>query len=56
MPVLTPTCRRCAIHNMAAVVSLMAKDRGTPKIKYQVLLWPVTNANFENAVRHSYIP
>jgi acetyl esterase len=35
--------------NMAAVVSLMAKDRGTPKIKYQVLLWPVTNANFENA-------
>jgi acetyl esterase/lipase len=35
--------------NMAAVVSLMAKDRGTPKIKYQVLLWPVTNAKFENA-------
>jgi hypothetical protein len=35
--------------NMAAVVSLMAKDRGTPKIKYQVLLWPVTDANFENA-------
>jgi acetyl esterase len=34
---------------MAAVVSLMAKDRGTPKVNYQVLLWPVTDANFENA-------
>lgn len=32
--------------NMAAVVSLMAKDKGTPAIKYQVLLWPVTDANF----------
>jgi acetyl esterase/lipase len=28
--------------NMAAVVSLMAKDRGQPKIRYQLLLWPVT--------------
>lgn len=35
--------------NMAAVVSLMAKDKGTPAIKYQVLLWPVTDANFNNA-------
>ncbi|MCU7239138.1 alpha/beta hydrolase [Pseudomonas peradeniyensis] len=35
--------------NMAAVVSLMAKDKGTPAIKYQVLLWPVTDANFETA-------
>lgn len=33
--------------NMAAVVALMAKEKGTPKILYQVLLWPVTNANFE---------
>ena len=33
--------------NMAAVVSLMAKDKGTPAIKYQVLLWPVTDANFD---------
>ena len=40
--------------NMAAVVSLMAKDRGTPKIKYQVLLWPVTDANFENASYHQF--
>lgn len=33
--------------NMAAVVALMAKDKGTPAIKYQVLLWPVTDANFD---------
>ena len=33
--------------NMAAVVSLMAKDKKGPEIKLQVLLWPVTDANFE---------
>ncbi len=35
--------------NMAAVTALMAKDKGGPLIKSQVLFWPVTNANFENA-------
>ncbi|HSX89224.1 MAG TPA: alpha/beta hydrolase [Pseudomonas sp.] len=35
--------------NMAAVVSLMAKDKGSPALKYQLLLWPVTDANFDNA-------
>ena len=35
--------------NMAAVVALMAKDKGTPAIKFQALLWPVTDANFETA-------
>ncbi|MNJ49634.1 Carboxylesterase NlhH [compost metagenome] len=39
---------------MAAVVSLMAKDKGTPAIKYQVLLWPVTDANFETASYNQY--
>ncbi|CAD5110032.1 alpha/beta hydrolase [Zestomonas carbonaria] len=34
--------------NMAAVVSLMAKDKGTPKLRYQLLLWPVTDASFDN--------
>ena len=34
--------------NMAAVVALMAKNKGTPAIRYQVLFWPVTDANFEN--------
>ena len=35
--------------NMAAVVALMAKDRGRPSIRCQVLLWPVTNAAFDTA-------
>jgi acetyl esterase/lipase len=33
--------------NMAAVVSLMAKNQGQPRIRHQVLLWPVTDANFD---------
>jgi acetyl esterase/lipase len=33
--------------NMAAVVSLMAMDRGGPDIRLQVLMWPVTDAYFE---------
>jgi len=35
--------------NMAAAVTLMAKDKGEPKIRYQVLLWPVTDASFDTA-------
>lgn len=33
--------------NMAAVVTLLAKQRGGPRIDYQVLFYPVTDANFE---------
>ncbi len=33
--------------NMAAVVALMAKERGGPRIALQVLFYPVTDANFE---------
>ncbi len=33
--------------NMATVVALMAKERGTPALRSQVLLWPVTDANFD---------
>jgi acetyl esterase/lipase len=33
--------------NMAAVVSLMAKDKGSPEIRFQALLWPVTDASLE---------
>ncbi|WP_419870941.1 alpha/beta hydrolase [Chryseobacterium sp. CT-SW4] len=32
--------------NMAAVVALMAKDKNGPKLKQQILLWPVTDADF----------
>lgn len=35
--------------NMAAVVALMSKANHGPKLRAQVLFWPVTNANFENA-------
>ncbi|QQX57124.1 alpha/beta hydrolase [Pseudomonas chlororaphis] len=40
--------------NMAAVVSLMAKNKGTPAIRFQLLLWPVTDANFETASYNQY--
>jgi acetyl esterase/lipase len=33
--------------NMAAVVSLMAKQHKTPALRLQVLFWPVTDATFE---------
>jgi acetyl esterase/lipase len=33
--------------NMAAVVALMAKDKNGPALRAQILLWPVTDANFE---------
>ncbi|MFT0625058.1 alpha/beta hydrolase [Ectopseudomonas guguanensis] len=35
--------------NMAAVVAIKAKEAGTPKLRFQLLLWPVTDANFNNA-------
>jgi acetyl esterase len=34
--------------NMTAAVTLMTKQRGGPKFVYQVLFYPVTDANFEN--------
>jgi acetyl esterase len=34
--------------NMTAAVTLMAKERGGPKFVYQVLFYPVTDANFKN--------
>ncbi|MEW8978061.1 MAG: alpha/beta hydrolase [Symbiobacterium sp.] len=33
--------------NLAAVVSLMAREKGYPQIAYQVLIYPVTDHNFE---------
>ena len=36
--------------NMAAVVALMAKNNGTPAIRYQVLFWPVTDGELRELV------
>ena len=33
--------------NAAGVISLMAKDKGGPAIRLTVMLWPVTDANFD---------
>jgi acetyl esterase len=35
--------------NMTAVLCLMAKDKGGPDIKLQILMWPVTDASFSQA-------
>ncbi len=32
---------------MTAAMALMAKDRNGPRIAYQVLLWPATNASVD---------
>ncbi|KAM3113991.1 alpha/beta hydrolase [Phormidesmis sp. 146-33] len=33
--------------NMSAVTTLMAKAKGSPQIKLQILMWPIVDANFE---------
>ena len=40
--------------NMAAVVSLMAKDKHGPQIRFQGLMWPVTDANFNDGSYLAY--
>ncbi|CAI0721291.1 alpha/beta hydrolase [Serratia quinivorans] len=40
--------------NMAAVVSLMAKEKGTPALRTQILLWPVTHASFDTDSYHQF--
>lgn len=40
--------------NMTAAVALMAKDKGGPEFKCQVMLWPVTDANFETDSYHEF--
>ncbi|MBW8244798.1 alpha/beta hydrolase [Muricauda oceani] len=40
--------------NLTAVVAQMAKDKNGPKIKFQVLFWPVTNFNVETASYNQY--
>lgn len=40
--------------NMVAAVLLLAKERGGPKIDYQVLFYPVTDANFDTQSYQKY--
>lgn len=40
--------------NMTAVVAIMAKQRGGPTFRAQVLLYPVTDANFDNDSYHEF--
>jgi len=40
--------------NMTAAVALMAKRTGGLELKMQILLWPVTDANFDTGSYHQY--
>ena len=40
--------------DMTAALNLMAKDRKGPKISYQVLLWPATNATVDTCSYEEY--
>ena len=40
--------------NMTTATCLMAKDKGGPKIKLEILLWPVTDASFTEASYEEY--
>ncbi|WP_431222021.1 alpha/beta hydrolase [Serratia sp. L9] len=40
--------------NMAAVVSLMAKEKVMPALRCQILLWPVTHASFDTESYHQF--
>ena len=40
--------------NMAAAVILLAKERGGPRIDYQVLFYPVTDTNFDTKSYQQY--
>ena len=41
--------------NMAAVTTLLAKERGGPQIDFQVLCYPVTDANLDRKEIHETV-
>lgn len=47
-PTRIATCGDSAGGNLAAVIPLMAKDRGGPSIAYQIILYGVTDFSFSN--------
>ena len=46
-PTRIAVCGDSAGGNLSAVVSQMARDRGGPELRAQVLIYPVTNCDFE---------
>ncbi|MBC7881974.1 MAG: alpha/beta hydrolase [Anaerolineae bacterium] len=40
--------------NMTAVTSLLAKEKGGPHIKLQIMMWPIVDANFETDSYHQF--
>lgn len=40
--------------NMVAAVALQAKQQQTPAIRYDIMLWPVTDARFDTASYHQF--
>ena len=40
--------------NMTTVTTLMAKERGGPHIKLQILMWPIVDADFETDSYHQF--
>jgi acetyl esterase len=46
--------RELAVGNMSAAVALLAKQRGGPAFRQQVLFYPVTDANFDTESYHQF--
>ncbi len=44
----------CVGGNMATVITLLARERGGPDIRLQLLFYPVTDASFETASYHQF--
>ncbi len=40
--------------NMSTVTTLMAKEKGGPHIKLQILMWPIVDADFETNSYHQF--
>ena len=40
--------------NLAAVTCLMARDRGTTSVEFQVLLYPITDDDLNNQILHGF--